>query len=156
MAQDLKAPGLKVTVDTPTGVLRLPDDILFDTGAYELSIEGRHAASIVAGELRLGAALLCRRNGGQAGVPGQGTPPGGLDPHRAPPESRAPGGLRTGAEQPGPFGTEGEAYLPGNEGARPDLLMLVRIGGAQRPPIFGVSGHGEMRPVPVARAVRKK
>lgn len=43
--------------DTRTGVLRLPDNILFETGAYELSAQGQQAVAVVAGELA--AVLLC-------------------------------------------------------------------------------------------------
>jgi len=42
---------LKVTINTETGVLSLPDKILFGTGQYILSPQGREAVSIVAQEL---------------------------------------------------------------------------------------------------------
>lgn len=48
LQRSLKSQGLQVEIDTKTGVLRLPDDILFDKGQYELSDKGRAAIAKVA------------------------------------------------------------------------------------------------------------
>lgn len=49
LQQSLKNKGLlQVEIDTKTGVLRLPDDVLFDTARWELSDKGRSAISKVA------------------------------------------------------------------------------------------------------------
>lgn len=48
LQQSLKDKGLQVEIDTKTGVLRLPDDVLFDKGRWELSVRGQAAISKVA------------------------------------------------------------------------------------------------------------
>ncbi|WP_010407965.1 OmpA/MotB family protein [Citromicrobium sp. JLT1363] len=48
LQQSLKDRGLKVEIDTKTGVLRLPDDVLFDKGQWELTERGQAAISKVA------------------------------------------------------------------------------------------------------------
>lgn len=48
MQQDLEKKGLKVAIDTRTGVLRLPDDVLFAKGSAQLSAEGLNAVTKVA------------------------------------------------------------------------------------------------------------
>ena len=48
LQQSLKEKGLQVEIDTKTGVLRLPDDVLFDKGRFELSDRGQTAVSKVA------------------------------------------------------------------------------------------------------------
>jgi len=48
LQQSLKDRGLQVEIDTKTGVLRLPDDVLFDKGQWELTDRGRAAISKVA------------------------------------------------------------------------------------------------------------
>jgi len=48
LKQSLKNKGLQVEIDTKTGVLRLPDDVLFDKGRWELTDKGQAAASKVA------------------------------------------------------------------------------------------------------------
>ena len=150
LERDLKAKGLKVTVDTRTGVLRLPDDILFSTGQYELSPQGRQAVAIVAGELAhvlpcyadIAADLPCagRRSAHQVDsifieghtdrVPLAGA--GAVSSNLALSALRA---TRTY-----------QAMMQ----ARSGLQSLVSADGDQRTPIFGVSGYGETRPVPDA------
>ncbi|WP_126174375.1 OmpA/MotB family protein [Altericroceibacterium xinjiangense] len=51
LQQSLKDRGLQVQIDTTTGVLRLPDDVLFDKGRWELSGPGRTAVGKVAAAL---------------------------------------------------------------------------------------------------------
>lgn len=48
MQQDLEDQGLKVAIDTRSGVLRLPDDVLFAKGSSTLSGQGIEAVSKVA------------------------------------------------------------------------------------------------------------
>ncbi len=48
LQQSLKDKGLQVEIDTKTGVLRLPDDVLFDKGRFELSERGKAAVNKVA------------------------------------------------------------------------------------------------------------
>lgn len=48
LQQSLKDKGLQVEIDTKTGVLRLPDDVLFDKGQWELTDRGQAAISKVA------------------------------------------------------------------------------------------------------------
>jgi flagellar motor protein MotB len=49
--------GLAVSIDTRSGVLRLPEDVLFDRGAAELNPRG-HAAAAILGDV-LARALAC-------------------------------------------------------------------------------------------------
>ena len=51
LEKQLKDRGLKVTIDTDTGVLRLPEDVLFDKGQSVLTPQGRAAVGIVATEM---------------------------------------------------------------------------------------------------------
>jgi outer membrane protein OmpA-like peptidoglycan-associated protein len=48
LQQSLQDKGLQVEIDTQTGVLRLPDDVLFDKGRFELSAAGQGAIDKVA------------------------------------------------------------------------------------------------------------
>lgn len=48
LQQSLRDKGLQVEIDTQTGVLRLPDDVLFDKGRFELSTAGQGAIDKVA------------------------------------------------------------------------------------------------------------
>lgn len=43
-----KLPGVDVVIDTETGILRLPEEVLFDSNEYELSQRGQAAVKIVA------------------------------------------------------------------------------------------------------------
>ena len=43
-----KLPGVDVVIDTETGILRLPEEVLFDSYKYELSPRGQGAVKIVA------------------------------------------------------------------------------------------------------------
>jgi chemotaxis protein MotB len=51
LQQSLKNKGLQVEIDTKTGVLRLPDDVLFDKGRWELTVRGQAAIGKVAGAM---------------------------------------------------------------------------------------------------------
>lgn len=57
----LKAKGVKVEIDTRTGVLRLPDEILFDSGKAQLKPEGVTALGHLANGLML--VLPCYTDG---------------------------------------------------------------------------------------------
>lgn len=48
LQKSLKDKGLQVEIDTQTGVLRLPDDVLFDKARWELNEKGQAAISKVA------------------------------------------------------------------------------------------------------------
>ena len=63
----LRDRGVEVTIDTDTGVLRLPEEVLFDTGAAVLNAEGTRAVGIVAEELA--RVLPCYTYPRRAGCP---------------------------------------------------------------------------------------
>lgn len=46
--RQILARGLQVSIDTRTGVLRLPEDVLFDPGQSELTDRGRAAVAVIA------------------------------------------------------------------------------------------------------------
>ncbi len=48
LEQSLRERGVQVTIDTRTGVLRLPEEVLFATGAWELSPLGQEKVATVA------------------------------------------------------------------------------------------------------------
>lgn len=48
LAEALREDGLEVTIDIETGVLRLPDDVLFSSGQFTLTQEGEAAVQKVA------------------------------------------------------------------------------------------------------------
>lgn len=43
-----KLPGVNISIDTQTGILRLPEEVLFKSSEYELSARGRDAVGLVA------------------------------------------------------------------------------------------------------------
>lgn len=149
LERDLKAKGLKVTVDTRTGVLRLPDNILFETGAYELSPQGEQAVVVVARELA--AVLPCYTDI----LPGGPRCDKKMAAHRVDSifieghTDRVPltrgGQIRTNLDLSAMRATRTFQAMM-NAGAK--LPTLVSINGAERTPIFGVSGYGDTRPVP--------
>ena len=49
--QSLKESGVQVTIDTEQGVLRLPEDILFEFGKYEVNDKGKTALKTLSGVL---------------------------------------------------------------------------------------------------------
>lgn len=61
MAKALKEEGLEVTIDIETGVLRLPDDVLFESGQYTLTPRGEAAVQKVANAMS--AILPCYTEG---------------------------------------------------------------------------------------------
>ena len=61
MAEALKEQGLEVTIDIETGVLRLPDDVLFDSGQSRLTVRGEAAVAKVA--TAMSAILPCYTEG---------------------------------------------------------------------------------------------
>jgi chemotaxis protein MotB len=61
MEKALKDQGLEVTIDIETGVLRLPDDVLFDSGRYNLTPRGEVAVGKVADAMA--AILPCYTEG---------------------------------------------------------------------------------------------
>ncbi len=149
LERDLKARGLRVSIDTRTGVLRLPDDVLFQTGEYELSNRGRGAVRIVADELA--RVLPCYAD----------VEPGGL---RCPPErkrsaQRIDSIFIEGHTDKNPLTGGGPVAsnldlsalratrtFKAMMDSRSDLRSLVSVDEGTRVPIFGVSGYGESRP----------
>lgn len=73
--RQLLARGLAVSIDTHAGVLRLPEDVLFDRGQAELTPRGEAAVAILGGELS--AVLPCYS--GAAPPPGCPAAAHGLD-----------------------------------------------------------------------------
>lgn len=149
LERDLKAKGLKVTVDTRTGVLRLPDNILFETGAYELSLQGKNAVGIVAGELAM--VLPCYTDI----LPGGPRCKGKMASHRVDSifieghTDRVPlnggGAVQSNLDLSALRATRTfQAMMSANI----SLPMLVSVNGEEQTPIFGVSGYGDTRPVP--------
>lgn len=149
LERDLKAKGLKVTVDTRTGVLRLPDNILFETGAYELSPQGQQAVAIVAGELA--SVLPCYTDI----LPGGPRCTSKMAAHRVDSvfieghTDRVPltggGAVRSNLDLSALRATRTfQAMMAAGRG----LTMLVSVNDTERTPIFGVSGYGDTRPVP--------
>jgi flagellar motor protein MotB len=63
----LESEGITVEIEIENGILRLPEQILFDRGKYELSAAGRNAVSVLA--VALGRVLPC-----YATVPGKERP----------------------------------------------------------------------------------
>lgn len=148
LERDLKARGLKVTVDTRTGVLRLPDDILFDTGAYELSAQGRQAVGIVAGELA--SVLPCYADVQPGGPRCRGRQAAHrvdsifIEGHTDRVPLSGAGAVRSNLDLSALRATRTFQEIMT---ARTDLQQLVSVNGAERTPIFGVSGYGDTRPV---------
>lgn len=48
----LKRRGIRITIDTRTGIARLPESLLFDSGSASLKPEGQQRLAVVAQELR--------------------------------------------------------------------------------------------------------
>ena len=53
MQESLKQKGVEVQVDPEHGILRLPEEILFESGKYTLTTDGDHAVEVLAEELAL-------------------------------------------------------------------------------------------------------
>ena len=148
LERDLKAKGLKVTVDTRTGVLRLPEDILFETGVYELSRQGQQAAAVVAGELA--AVLPCYADVSPGGPRCEGKMAAHrvdsifIEGHTDHVPLTGGGAIRSNLDLSALRATRTfQAMMPADAG----LSTLVSVKGAERMPIFGVSGYGDTRPV---------
>ena len=149
LERDLKAKGLKVSIDTRTGVLRLPDDILFATGEYELSRSGQNAVGIVAQELF--HVLPCYTDTSDQAVHCTGRLAAHkvdsifIEGHTDPVNFTGAGPVRSNLDLSALRATRTfQAMMDAQRG----LKTLVSINGDERTPIFGVSGYGEMRPVP--------
>lgn len=149
LKRDLKKRGLVVSIDTRTGVMRLPEEIRFESNQFELNAPGRRAASVIADELA--RVLPCYTV----------AVPGGL---------RCPPGRKRSAQRIDSVFVEGHTdknVLIGGGPvesnfdlsalratrtfkalmeARSDLRGLVSLNDGARVPIFGVSGYGESRP----------
>lgn len=148
----LRPYNLTVRIDAETGVLSLPNSILFNTGQFELSPQGRQAVEIVADELA--AVLPCYTDVEAGGPPcSRG--------HKAP--NKVDAIFVEGHTDSDPL--TGSGVLRDNldlsalratntfrqmVDTHPELEKLVNGSGHQPVPILGVAGYGERRPVPDA------
>jgi flagellar motor protein MotB len=150
--QRLKRYNLTVRIDPETGVLSLPNSILFDTAQFQLSPKGRQAVEIVADELA--AVLPCYTDVEPGG------PPCTL---RSPANNKIDAIFIEGHTDSDPL--TGAGVLKDNldlsalrathtfremTDTHPQLERLVNRSNRQAVPILGVAGYGERRPVPDA------
>jgi chemotaxis protein MotB len=143
---------LTVRIDAVTGVLSLPNSVLFATGEYRLSPRGREAVGIVAEELA--TVLPCYSDVGRGGP--------GCHGRHAPHKIDAI--LVEGHTDTDPL--QGSGAIEDNFDlsalrathtfreilqVRPGLRALENRSGPRPVPILGVAGYGEFRPDPHAR-----
>lgn len=148
----LKPYNLTVRIDAETGVLSLPNSILFDTGQFELKPEGRQAVGIVADELA--AVLPCYADRLPGGPRCRGKPVAAnkidaifIEGHTDSDPLSGGGVLRDNMDLSALRATNTFRQLTD---AHPELEQLVNQSGHQPVPILGVAGYGERRPVPDA------
>lgn len=148
----LKPYNLTVRIDAETGVLSLPNSILFETGQFELSPQGRQAVGIVADELS--AVLPCYTNKVPGGPSCLGKPVAAnkidaifIEGHTDSDKLTGGGILRDNMDLSALRATNTFRQLTDTH---PELEQLVNSSGRQPVPILGVAGYGERRPVPDA------
>jgi flagellar motor protein MotB len=148
----LKPYNLTVRIDPDTGVLSLPNSILFDTGQFELSPSGRQAVSIVADELS--AVLPCYADKAPGGPDCQGKPVAAnkidaifIEGHTDSDPMLGNGIPRDNMDLSALRATNTFRHLTDTH---PELEQLVNESGHTPVPILGVAGYGERRPVPDA------
>lgn len=144
-----KLPGVDVVIDTQTGILRLPEEVLFDSNEYELSPRGQDAVKVVAAILaerlpcytKSSDTNLIRCNGSQVPhkidtllVEGHSD----KDPIRG--DMTGLGNLDLSARR------ATRTYLALSQ-AQPSLDKLTNGDDIQPTPILGVAGYGPHRPV---------
>jgi flagellar motor protein MotB len=150
--QRLRPYDLTVRIDPVTGVLSLPNSVLFATGQYELSPQGRSAVSIVAEELA--AVLPCYADIGAGGTPCRGRAPAPhkvdailVEGHTDSDPLQGSGAVRDNFDLSALRATHTFRQLTE---VRPDLRALENRSGARAVPILGVAGYGDFRPDPEA------
>lgn len=144
LEKQLKDRGLKVTIDTDTGVLRLPENVLFEKGQAQLTPQGYQAVGMVAGEMA--KVLPCYT----FGVPRAGCP---ASPHRIDAifveghtDKDPMAGPRDNLDLSVERATNTYRAL---RAAAPALVQMRNLpaGEGEPLPILSVSGYGPDRPV---------
>jgi len=148
----LKPYNLTVRIDPETGVLSLPNSILFDTGQFELSPQGRQAVEIVADELS--AVLPCYTDRAPGGPSCRGRTVAAnkidaifIEGHTDSDPLSGGGVLRDNMDLSALRATNTFRQLTDTH---PQLEQLVNNSGRQPVPILGVAGYGQRRAVPDA------
>lgn len=148
----LRPYNLTVRIDSETGILSLPNSILFDTGQFELSRQGVEAIAIVADELS--AVLPCYSESPPLGLvcTGRNSAANKLDAIFI--EGHTDADPLSGAAVPRD-NLDLSALRATNTFRQitkdqPKLDLLFHQVGGARVPIFGVAGYGDRRPVPDA------
>lgn len=143
---------LTVRIDPETGVLSLPNSILFDTGQFQLSPQGRQAVEIVAEELA--AVLPCytdiQRNGPRCTLRAPSANKIDaifIEGHTDSDRMTGAGALHDNLDLSALRATNTFRQMTDTH---PELELLVNKSGRQPVPILGVAGYGERRPVPDA------
>lgn len=149
----LRPYNLTVRIDPETGVLSLPNSILFDTGQFELSPQGRRAVEIVADELA--AVLPCYTDHAPNGPICRGRPVAAnkvdaifIEGHTDADPMSGAGYLRDNLDLSALRATNTFRQMVDTH---PELERLTNNSGRQPVPILGVAGYGERRPIPDAR-----
>lgn len=149
----LKAYNLAVRIDPETGVLSLPNSILFETNQFELMPQGKQAVAIVAEELA--AVLPCYTDVAPDGPKcrGRSVSPNKIDAlfiegHTDSDALYGAGPIRNNLDLSALRATRTFSELIT---AQPSLEKLENWSGKRPVPILGVSGYGQQRPEPDAR-----
>lgn len=144
-----KLPGVDISINTETGILRLPEEVLFNSNEFELSDRGREAVSLVAQVLamrlpcytRSTNSALIRCNGREEEhkidtllVEGHTD----RDPIRG--DTTGLGNLDLSARR------ATRTYLALTQ-AQPGLATLTNGDDVYPTPVLGVAGYGPYRPV---------
>ncbi|HZS85284.1 MAG TPA: hypothetical protein VFA50_20590 [Stellaceae bacterium] len=146
----LKERGVKVEVDTHSGVLRLSGDLLFETGKSSLNIDARRTVQLLADVLA--RVLPCyAASAASTSCDGSGLSiletvliEGHTDRQRF-----ANADAATSAEKNDKLSTERALAVFGE--LRRDQQGLEALQNDDRLPLLGVSGYGERRPLPQAQ-----
>jgi len=149
----LKPYNLTVRIDAETGVLSLPNSILFGTGQFALSPQGRQAVGIVADELS--AVLPCYTDRAPGGPACRGKPVAAnkidaifIEGHTDSDPLSGGGVLQDNMDLSALRATNTFRQLIDTH---PELEQLVNSSGRQPVPILGVAGYGERRAAPDAK-----
>lgn len=148
----LKPYNLTVRIDAETGVLSLPNSILFDTRQFELSPQGRQAVGIVADELSV--VLPCYTDQAPGGPPCRGKAVAAnkidaifIEGHTDSDQFSSTSVPRNNMDLSALRATNTFRQLTDTHR---ELELLVNRSGHQPVPILGVAGYGDRRPVPDA------
>lgn len=150
--QRLRPYNLRVRIDPETGVLSLPEGILFASGQYVLSPQGEQAVGIVAEELAAVLPCYADRTGTGPRCEGRAMARHRIDAlfvegHTDAVNMTGGGALSDNLDLSALRATQTFRRLIQ---VRPGLEQLVNTAGARPVPILGVSGYGAQRPVPDA------